>query len=207
MVKEFIEEEGISDRRVLESMRTVPRHEFVPSNVKKKAYFDQALPIGYQQTISPPFIVAYMTQTIEPQPDDVVLEIGTGSGYQAAVLSRLLPRGHLYTVERVPVLAQRARELLAQLGLHNVTVELAGAALGAPQHAPYAGIIVTAASPQLADELVSQLAIGGRMVIPVGSLQQQELMQVRRTEEGLSVRWLGSCRFVPLIGKKAFPEQ
>ena len=197
----------IRSEAVLWAMKQVPRELFVPAESRAHAYLDIPLGIGENQTISQPYIVAAMTEALELEGGERVLEIGTGSGYQAAVLSRLLPRGHLYTVERVPVLAQRARELLAQLGLHNVTVELAGAALGAPQHAPYAGIIVTAASPQLADELVSQLAIGGRMVIPVGSLHQQELMQVRRTEEGLSVRWLGSCRFVPLIGKKAFPEQ
>lgn len=189
------------------ALESVPRERFVPPEVSHLAYQDKPLPIGADQTISQPFIVAIMTQALELQGDERVLEVGTGSGYQAAVLSLLVPRGHLITVERVPALKDKAKALLKALGYNNVTVELAGPTLGAPQHAPFDAIIVTAASPQIPDSLVSQLAVGGRLVIPVGPRENQELMRVLRTEEGMSVRWLGHCRFVPLIGEEAFPEQ
>jgi protein-L-isoaspartate(D-aspartate) O-methyltransferase len=136
-----------------------------------------------------------------------VLEVGTGSGYQAAVLSLLVPDGRILTVERVPTLAEHARALLKELGFQNVEVELAGPALGCPDRAPFDAIIVTAASPRIPDSLVSQLAVGGRLVIPVGSLSKQEMVQALRTSEGLSLRLLGPCRFVPLINdREAFPE-
>lgn len=189
------------------ALESVPRERFVPPEVSHLAYQDKPLPIGADQTISQPFIVAIMTQALELQGNERVLEVGTGSGYQAAVLSLLVPRGHLITVERVPALKDKAKALLKALGYNNVTVELAGPTLGAPQHGPFDAIIVTAASPQIPDSLVSQLAVGGRLVIPVGTRENQELMRVLRTEEGISVRWLGPCRFVPLIGKEAFPER
>ena len=174
------------------------------------AYQDVALSIGEGQTISQPYIVAIMTQALELQGNEKVLEIGTGSGYQAAILSLMLPDSHLVSIERVPVLAERARSLLQTLGHNNVTVELAGETLGAPDHGPHRGpfdaILVTAAAPNLPPSLTSQLAMGGRLVIPIGSVDHQELTQARRTEEGLSIHWLGSCRFVPLIGKDGFGE-
>ncbi len=136
-----------------------------------------------------------------------VLEVGTGSGYQAAVLSKLVPSGKVISVERVPVLAKKAREVLRHLGCRNVTAELAGPTLGAPEFGPFDAIIVTAASPQIPDSLIDQLVVGGRLVIPVGSREEQELLRVLRTDEGVSVRWLGHCRFVPLIGIEAFPEK
>lgn len=197
----------IRSKAVMAALESVPRERFVPPEVSHLAYQDKPLPIGADQTISQPFIVAIMTQALELQGDERVLEVGTGSGYQAAVLSLLVPRGHLITVERVPALKDKAKALLKALGYNNVTVELAGPTLGAPQHAPFDAIIVTAASPQIPDSLVSQLAVGGRLVIPVGPRENQELMRVLRTEEGMSVRWLGHCRFVPLIGEEAFPEQ
>lgn len=197
----------IRSEAVVAAMERVPRERFVPPESRHLAYLNIPLPIGEDQTISQPFIVAMMTRALELQGDERVLEVGTGSGYQAAVLSLLLQRGRLITVERVPALQERARSLLAELGYDNVTVELAGPALGAPHQGPFDAIIVTAASPQIPDSLVSQLAIGGRMVIPVGTRENQELIRVLRTEEGISVRWLGSCRFVPLIGQDAFTER
>jgi len=197
----------IRSKAVLDAMENVPRERFVPPEVSHLAYLDIPLPIGAGQTISQPFIVAMMTEALELCGNERVLEVGTGSGYQAAVLSRLLHHGHLITVERVPALQERAEALLAELGYNNVTVELAGPTLGAPHHGPFDAIIVTAASPQVPDSLVSQLAIGGRMVIPVGTREDQELVRVLRTEEGISVRWLGPCRFVPLIGTEAFPDR
>ncbi len=200
----------IASGAVLQAMAEVPRELFVPAASQHLAYEDVALNIGEGQTISQPYIVALMTQALELQGNERVLEIGTGSGYQAAILSLMLPDGHLFSIERVPVLAERARSLLQTLGHSNVTVELVGETLGAPQHGPLRGpfdaIIVTAAAPDLPDSLTSQLATGGRLVIPIGSLDSQELTQVRRTDEGLSIHWLGTCRFVPLIGNDGFRE-
>ena len=171
------------------------------------AYLDQPLGIGEGQTISQPYMVALMSSALELGGQERVLDVGTGSGYQAAILSLLVPGGRVITVERVPVLAEHARALLQELGYHNVEVELAGPTLGCPERAPFDAILVAAASPRLPASLLSQLAIGGRLVIPVGSLDQQELVQALRTEEGLSVRLFGPCRFVPLIDdKEAFPE-
>ncbi|MEX0725120.1 MAG: protein-L-isoaspartate(D-aspartate) O-methyltransferase [Planctomycetaceae bacterium] len=199
MVKEFIEEEGISDRRVLESMRTVPRHEFVPSNVKKKAYFDQALPIGYQQTISPPFIVAYMTQTIEPQPDDVVLEIGTGSGYQAAVLSSLVKE--VYTIEIVEELGKNAGRRLQKLGYRNVHSKVGDGYLGWPEHAPFDKIIVTCSPEDVPDPLVEQLREGGKLLIPLGERYQQVFYLFEKQKGELVETKLIPTLFVPMTGK------
>ena len=200
----------IASGAVLQAMAEVPRELFVPAECRHLAYQDVALNIGEGQTISQPYIVAMMTQALELRGNERVLEMGTGSGYQAAILSLMLPKGHLFSLERIPVLAERARKLLQALGHSNVTVELAGEALGAPQHGPprgpYDAIIVTAAAPNLPPSLTSQLAMGGRLVIPIGSLDRQELTQARRTDEGLSIHWLGTCRFVPLIGNDGFRE-
>jgi protein-L-isoaspartate(D-aspartate) O-methyltransferase len=196
---------NIRSQSVLRAMERVPRERFVPPEARHMAYLDIPLGIGESQTISQPYIVALMTEALDLRGYERVLEIGTGSGYQAAVLSLLVPQGQVITVERMPSLAEGARTVLQKLGYDNVTVDLAGPTLGAPRHAPFDAIIVTAASPQIPDSLVSQLAIGGRLVIPVGSRDNQELMKVIRTDEGISVRWLGPCRFVPLIGRDAFP--
>lgn len=196
---------NIRSQSVLNAMERVPRECFVPPEGRHLAYLDIPLSIGEGQTISQPFIVALMTEALELRGYEHVLEVGTGSGYQAAVLSLLVPRGEVISVERVPLLAENARAVLQKLHYDNVTVELAGPTLGAPHHAPFDAIIVTAASPQVPDSLVSQLAVGGRLVIPVGSREDQELMKVIRTDEGVSIRWLGPCRFVPLIGEEAFP--
>ena len=195
----------IRSKAVLIAMESVPRERFVPESSRRMAYLDIPLQIGEGQTISQPLIVALMTEALELRGDERLLEIGTGSGYQAAVLSRLLPRGSLVSVERLSSLAESARLVLGELDCDNVIVELAGTTLGSPEHGPFDAIIVTAASPQIPDALVAQLAVGGRMVVPVGALERQELMLVLRTDEGLSLRWLGPCRFVPLIGEGAFP--
>jgi len=187
-------------------MERVARELFVPLESRHMAYLDLPLNIGEGQTISQPYIVAMMTELMELRGDEKVLEVGSGSGYQAAILSVLVPRGRVVTVERVPSLAERARKLLSQLGYNNVDVVPAGSTLGCPERGPFNAIMVTAAAPSLPESLVSQMAVGGRLVIPVGTLQQQDLVQAHRTDEGLSVRMLGPCRFVPLIGPEAFPK-
>ena len=215
--------EEIASKSVLQAMERVPRELFVPPEVRAMAYLNIPLSIGDGQTISQPYIVARMAEVLELRGDEKVLEVGTGSGYQAAVLSRLLPRGRLLTVERKPRLVESARARLADLGYANVTAELAGPVLGAERHAPFDAIIVTAACPRLPDRLAAQLAVGGRLVAPVGPLEEQELVLARRTlaaagpetgagagveaASGLSISRLGKCRFVPLIGPEAFPEQ
>ncbi|HIM81602.1 MAG TPA: protein-L-isoaspartate(D-aspartate) O-methyltransferase [Dehalococcoidia bacterium] len=197
---------NISSETVIRAMEQVPRERFVPQDSRHMAYLDLPLSIGEGQTISQPYIVAMMTEAMELSGGDRVLEIGTGSGYQTAILSALTPRGRVVTMERVPALMQQARQRLEELGYRNVEVQLAGSSLGCPSKGPYDAIIVTAAAPRLPKSLISQLAIGGRLVIPVGTLSQQELVQARRTDEGLSLRVLGPCRFVPLLGAEAFPQ-
>ena len=197
---------NISSETVIRAMEQVPRERFVPQDSRHMAYLDLPLSIGEGQPISQPYIVAMMTEAMELSGGDRVLEIGTGSGYQTAILSALTPRGRVVTMERVPALMQQARQRLEELGYRNVEVQLAGSSLGCPSKGPYDAIIVTAAAPRLPKSLISQLAIGGRLVIPVGTLSQQELVQARRTDEGLSLRVLGPCRFVPLLGAEAFPQ-
>ncbi|MDA0834573.1 MAG: protein-L-isoaspartate(D-aspartate) O-methyltransferase [Planctomycetota bacterium] len=199
MVKEYIEGEGISDRRVLESMRSVPRHEFVPSGLRKKAYMDQALPIGHQQTISPPFIVAYMTQTIEPQENDIVLEIGTGSGYQAAVLSSLVEE--VFTIEIVEELGQQAGRRLDKLGYDNVHSKVGDGYLGWPEHAPFDKIIVTCSPEDVPTPLVDQLREGGKMLIPLGERYQQVFHLFEKKDGELVATRLIPTLFVPMTGK------
>ncbi len=197
---------NIPSETVIRAMEQVPRDLFVPQDSRHMAYLDLPLSIGEEQTISQPYIVAMMTEALELSGGDRVLEIGTGSGYQTAILSALTPRGRVVSMERVPALMQQARQRLQELGYRNVEVRQAGSSLGWPFKGPYDAIIVTAAAPRLPESLLSQLAIGGRLVIPVGTLSQQELVQARRTDEGLSLRVLGPCRFVPLLGAEAFPQ-
>ena len=197
---------GVPSESVVRAMEQVPRELFVPPESRHMAYLDLPLGVGEGQPISQPYIVALMTAALELRGAERVLEVGTGSGYQAAVLSQLVPQGHVITVERVPVLAEQARILLRELGYKNVEVKLAGPTLGCPQRSPFDAIIVTAAAPRLPESLVNELTVGGRLVIPVVMLEEQELVQALRTDEGLSVRLLGPCRFVPLIGQEAFPE-
>ncbi len=197
---------NIPSETVIRAMEDVPRELFVPQDSRHMDYLDLPLSIGEGQTISQPYIVAMMTEAMELSGGDRVLEIGTGSGYQTAILSALTPRGRVVSMERVPALMQQARQRLQELGYRNVEVQQAGSSLGCPSKGPYDAIIVTAAAPRLPESLLSQLAIGGRLVIPVGTLSQQELVQARRTDEGLSLRVLDPCRFVPLLGTEAFPQ-
>jgi protein-L-isoaspartate(D-aspartate) O-methyltransferase len=196
----------LRDEKVVAAMERVPREEFVPPEDRYLAYKDIALPIGYGQTISQPYIVALMTSALGLRGREKVLEVGTGSGYQAAVLSQLVPEGRVLTLERIPRLAERAEGILRFLGCHNVEVRIARGVLGCPEEAPFDAIIVTAGSPGLPMGLLDQMAVGARLVIPIGTLEEQELVRVLRTSEGPTVSMLGPCRFVPLIGREAWPE-
>ena len=196
---------SIRSKSVLRAMEKVPRERFVPPDSRHMAYMDIALSIGEGQTISQPYIVALMTASLRLKPHEKVLEVGTGSGYQAAVLAQLVPDGLVVTVELLTVLAVRARDAFNDLGYLNIDIEPAGEVLGSPSRGRYNAIVVAAAAPALPETLLAQLAPGGRMVIPVGTLEQQELVHVLRTQEGLSFRMLGPCRFVPLIGPEGFP--
>jgi protein-L-isoaspartate(D-aspartate) O-methyltransferase len=193
----------IRDERVLEAFASVPREAFVPADLAGMAYANIPLPIGDGQTISQPIMVAIMLEALKVGPDERVLEVGTGSGYQAALLSQLAKE--VVTVERLPLLEERARATLARLGYDTVVVLPSDDVLGCPERAPYDAIIVAAAAPRVPHPLVEQLAIGGRMVVPVGSLLEQMLVRVVKTPGGAIVTELGPCRFVPLIGEEAWP--
>ena len=198
MVSEQLRGRDIREPRVLDAMLRVPRHLFVPESVRTRAYDDSPLPIGYDQTISQPYIVAFMTQALDVQSNHRVLEIGTGSGYQAAVLSLLADR--VYTIEIVAPLAARARGTLADLGYRNVEVRTGNGYLGWPEHAPYDRIMVTAAPDEVPSALVQQLKIGGLMAIPVGTVTQQ-LRILRRTSTAMETLSTLPVRFVPMTGK------
>jgi protein-L-isoaspartate(D-aspartate) O-methyltransferase len=195
----------IKDKRVLEAMRTIPRELFVPEESRHLAYEDRPLPIGYDQTISQPYIIALMTEALGLKGDERVLEIGTGSGYQAAILAKLA--GHVITTERVKPLAGAAKKLLDKLGLTNIEVHVTEETLGWQKEAPYDAIMVTAAAPRVPAELLAQLKIGGRMVIPVGSRYLQELYKITRGRKKNVIENLGGCRFVSLIGRGAWEEE
>ena len=199
LVRDRIAAAGVSDPQVLESIRTTPRHEFVPAEQRPRAYFDMALPIGHSQTISSPFIVALMTEALDPQPTDKVLEIGTGSGYQAAVLSPLVE--HVYTIEIVRELGQRAGETLQRLGYENVTTRVGDGFLGWPEAAPFDKIIVTCSPESVPDPLVQQLREGGQMIIPVGERYQQTLVRLTKTDGELVQQPLRPTLFVPMTGE------
>lgn len=192
-------EEGVSSPQVLDVIRRTPRHLFVDEALAHRAYEDTALPIGHNQTISQPFMVAHMSELLlEAGPLDKVLEIGTGSGYQTAVLAQLVER--VFSVERIKVLQDRAKERLVELNLRNVVFRWGDGSEGWPALAPYNGIIVTAVAPEIPKALLDQLAPGGRMVIPVGAVgETQQLLLIVREEHGFSRRILGSVRFVPLL--------
>lgn len=198
MVAKEIEAAGVDNPRVLDSMRTTPRHEFMPAKYREYAYVDAALPIGDQQTISPPFIVAYMTQRIDPQPEDRVLEIGTGSGYQAAVLSPLVRE--VYTIEIVDRLGRRAERTLKRLGYKNVNVRVGDGFLGWPEKAPFDKIIVTCSPESIPQPLVDQLREGGEMIIPVGERYRQNLYRITKRDGKLVREPLEATLFVPMTG-------
>ena len=204
MVRQQIEMRGITDPDVLAAMRSVPRHHFVSDALKDQAYGDFPLPIGEQQTISQPFIVAEMTQALEIGKDDRVLEIGTGSGYQAAVLAEIAYR--VYTIERIRSLYVQTRGLLDKLKYHNVIMRCSDGTMGWKDESPFDAIIVTAGSPRIPEPLVEQLAEGGRMVVPVGDQHAQDLIKITRDSEGTHQTSLGGCRFVKLVGKEGWSE-
>jgi protein-L-isoaspartate(D-aspartate) O-methyltransferase len=199
MVDDFIVAAGVKDERVVKAMLATPRHEFVANNQRDRAYYDMALPIGDQQTISSPFIVAYMTESLDPQPTDKVLEIGTGSGYQAAVLSPLVK--DVYTIEIVEPLGHKAEKLLKKLNYKNVHVMVGDGFKGWPEHAPFDKVIVTCSPEKVPQPLIDQLADGGLMVIPVGERYQQTLYLYRKRGDKLEAEALQPTLFVPMTGK------
>ena len=198
MVDTQLRGRDITDARVLAAMRKVPRHLFVPEPMRAAAYDDAPVPIGLDQTISQPYVVAFMTQALDVRPGDRVLEIGTGSGYQAAVLAELTDR--VYSIEVLAPLAERARATLADLGYRAVSVRVGNGYLGWPEHAPFDRIIVTAAPPEIPAALVAQLKIGGRMAIPVGT-REQTLLILRRTSSGMETLDTLPVRFVPMVNR------
>lgn len=204
MVERQIEARGVRDSRVLEAMRKVPRHKFVDPGLVEQAYSDYPLPIGERQTISQPYIVAVMTEALQLQGDEKVLEVGTGSGYQAAVLSVLAEE--VYSLERIPELARRARQILNQNGYFKVHVRLTDGTYGWEDEAPFDAILVTAgAPPDIPDTYLRQLAIGGRLVIPVGERSSQVLKRVTKiADDDYRSEDLLDCRFVPLVGDKGW---
>jgi protein-L-isoaspartate(D-aspartate) O-methyltransferase len=200
MVERHILGRGITDPLVIEAMCQAPRHLFVEEALQGQAYSDYPLPIGEKQTISQPYIVALMTESLQLRGGEKVLEIGTGSGYQAAVLARIASR--VYTVERFPTLARRARKVLDAIGANNVNIRLSDGTCGWEDEAPFDAIIITAGAPSIPVQYLEQLAVGGRLVIPVGTLGTQVLKRVVRTgEKDFAEEDLLDCRFVPLVGK------
>ena len=198
MVETQIRARDVQNAAVLQAMRRVPRHLFVPDNERPFAYEDRPLSIGRGQTISQPYIVAYMTEALQLEPSHTVLEIGTGSGYQAAVLADIVTQ--VYSIEIVPDLAEGARRALAQAGYRNVEVRAGNGYLGWPEHAPFDRIIVTAAPPEIPQVLVDQLAVGGVMVVPVGT-SYQEIVVITKTPDGVTERRTIEVRFVPMVSK------
>jgi protein-L-isoaspartate(D-aspartate) O-methyltransferase len=197
-------EAEVRDKRVLAAMARVPRERFVPPEQQAMAYDDRPLPIGLEQTISQPLIVALMTEALELAGSEKVLEVGTGSGYQAAILAELAR--DVVTTERLPVLAESAQKTLRSLGYNNIEVKIAEETLGWPKGAPYDAIVVTAGAPRVPSELLLQLKMDGRMVIPVGSRYLQELYKITRRKTRNVVKNLGGCRFVSLIGRDAWEK-
>jgi protein-L-isoaspartate(D-aspartate) O-methyltransferase len=202
MVKEQLEARGITDPRILGAFLEVPRHKFVEEYLKYRAYEDYALSIGYGQTISQPYMVALMTQSLMPRPLEKILEIGTGSGYQSAILSRLCRTVH--SIERISALASRARKTHDELGYYNIRIIIGDGSQGLAKEAPFDGIIVTAGAPHVPEALIEQLGEGGRLIIPVGDESLQDLKRIIKTKDGIREESLGGCRFVKLIGRNAW---
>jgi protein-L-isoaspartate(D-aspartate) O-methyltransferase len=204
MIERQLRRRGITDAAVLAAMMAVPRHEFVPAEHRSQAYEDLPLPIGGGQTISQPYIVAAMTMALHLQPSDRVLEIGTGCGYQAAVLSCLARE--IFTIERRPELASSASTRLARLGCVNAHVHCGDGTLGLPDFAPFDAILVAAAAPAVPKPLLAQLAEGGRMILPVGDAEHQELQLIEKRGDNFPSKMLEGCRFVPLVGHHGWQE-
>ncbi len=204
MVKKQLKARGITDTNVLSAMLNVPRHLFVSEALMDQAYGDFPLPIGEQQTISQPFIVAEMSQALQLSKNDRVLELGTGSGYQAAILAQIVSR--VYTIERIHSLFVKARGLFDSLKYHKIVTRYSDGTSGWKAESPFDAIIVTAGAPKLPEHLIDQLAIGGRLVIPIGDMHSQELIQLKREKQGVSKKSLGGCRFVKLVGEYGWKE-
>jgi protein-L-isoaspartate(D-aspartate) O-methyltransferase len=204
MVEEQLVNRGLKNQRILNAFLDVPRHKFVEEYLKYKAYDDYPLSIGYGQTISQPYMVALMTEALDPKPEEKILEIGTGSGYQTAILSRLCST--VYSIERISTLASRARKTLDELGYYNIHIRIGDGTMGLQQDAPYDGIIVTAGAPYVPEALIAQLTEEGRIIIPVGDQNIQDLRRLTRTTDGVKEESLGGCRFVKLIGKNGWQD-
>ena len=204
MVREHLIDRGIKDPRVLQAMTKIPRHRFVESALADRAYDDEPLPIGERQTISQPYMVAFMSEALELTGGERVLEIGTGSGYQTAVLAELCL--NVFSVEKFGPLAEKARVLLDELNYYNVALHVGDGTLGWSEHAPFDAIIVTAGSPELPRPLIAQLSIRGRIVLPIGNERSQMLKRFRRTASGLQEEGMGDCRFVKLLGRYGWPD-
>jgi protein-L-isoaspartate(D-aspartate) O-methyltransferase len=205
MVEEQLIARGIKDPRVISAMKKVPRHLFVEEALQSQAYSDHPLPIGEKQTISQPYMVALMTEALQLKGKEKVLEIGSGSGYQTAVLAELAEK--VFSVERIRSLAIRARNLLFSLGYFNFEIKIFDGTYGWEEMGPYDAILVTAGAPDIPQPLIDQLAVGGRLVIPVGDASVQDLFRVTKTEEGTKKEDLGGCRFVKLIGKYGWIDE
>jgi len=204
MIQAQIQERGITDEKVLDALMTVPRHEFIPCSHREKAYDDHPVDIGNGQTISQPFMVALMTDLLALNPNDRVLEIGTGSGYQTAILAHLAQK--VFTIERDLDLACSSKEILTQLGFSSIHFAEGDGTLGLPEFAPYDAIIVTAGAPKLPGSLLNQLAIDGSLICPVGDHKVQKLLKVTRTSDGFHQETFGNCKFVPLVGREGWNE-
>lgn len=204
MVETQLRARGIRDKRVLEAMSKVPRHLFLEESLRSQAYEDHALPIAEKQTISQPYIVALMTEALELKGTEKVLEIGTGSGYQAAILAELA--GQVLSIERIESLANEARKLLEKLGYHNITIKVFDGTCGWKEKSPFDAIIVTAGSPRVPQPLIDQLKIKGRLVIPVGEVYSQMLLKITREAKGSRQQDMGGCRFVKLLGEHGWKE-
>jgi protein-L-isoaspartate(D-aspartate) O-methyltransferase len=205
MVRQQIETRGITDSNVLAALRKVPRHLFVGEALRDQAYGDFPLPIGEQQTISQPFIVAEMTQALELTQNDRVLEIGTGSGYQAAILAQIAYR--IYTLERIRTLFVQTRKLLDKLNYHNIVMRCADGTKGWKDESPFNAIMVTAGAPTIPEVLIEQLAEGGRLVVPVGDQHSQDLIKITKDQGEIHQTNLGGCRFVKLVGEHGWAKQ
>lgn len=204
MVDRYVAARGISDQRILQAMREVPRHLFVPATVASKAYADSALPIGEKQTISQPYIVARMIELLDLTGTEKVLEVGTGTGYQAVVLSKLCAR--VFSIERINALATRALHIVRDLKVHNVSIKVFDGTYGWSDQAPFDRIIVAAAAPQVPEPLMQQLARTGKLVIPVGGGASQRLARVTRVGTRMQIEDCGTAEFVPLVGRFGFSK-
>ncbi len=205
MVESQLIPRGIRDERVLAAMRRVPRHLFVDELIRHSAYDDMALPIGEGQTISQPYMVAVMTELLELKGTEKVLEIGTGSGYQAAILAELAKE--VWTIERIAVLTKRATEIFVSLGYENIHFKTGDGTLGWPEEAPFDRIVITAASPKIPDPLMDQLAVNGVLLAPVGSRYSQQLLKITKTKQGATEEYHTPCVFVPLIGEHGWKDE